>query len=89
MASRKGWGKDGIATEGTPPAGGALRLLMPLLGRESTSVPISSDDAVVEDRTIDLRHQGESFVVIADLLGYERGASRRFAPSRGRSGDAP
>jgi hypothetical protein len=41
-------------------------------------VLIATDDADLEDRTIDLREEGKSFVAIADLLGYERGAYEAF-----------
>lgn len=39
---------------------------------------ISTDDATLEDRTVELRQEGKSFVAIADLLGYERGAYEAF-----------
>jgi hypothetical protein len=57
-----------------------LRLLTPLLARskELISVLISTDDATLEDRTVELRQDGKSWVAIADLLGYERGAYEAF-----------
>jgi hypothetical protein len=41
-------------------------------------VLISTDDAAIEDKTVELRREGKSFVAIADLLGYERGAYEAF-----------
>jgi hypothetical protein len=41
-------------------------------------VLITSDDAALEDRTVELRGEGKSFAAIADLLGYERGGYEAF-----------
>jgi hypothetical protein len=41
-------------------------------------VLITGDDSALEDRTLELRQEGRSFVAIADLLGYERGGYEAF-----------
>jgi hypothetical protein len=46
--------------------------------KELIAVLISTDDADLEDRTVELRQEGRSWVAIADLLGYERGAYEAF-----------
>lgn len=36
------------------------------------------EDEALEDRALELRQEGKSFVFIADLLGYERGGYEAF-----------